>query len=66
MRLQITDRGVGFDPHTVLAAGTSVGLAGMAERVALLGGDLAIETEPGNGTRLCVDFPLHRIQESTK
>ena len=35
-----------------LADGKQAGLAGMQERVALLGGSLTIESAPGSGTRL--------------
>ena len=54
LSLRVEDRGAGFD-----AAGTAPGggLAGMAERVALLGGRLAVESAPGAGTRIAVELP---------
>ncbi len=36
----------------------STGLIGMRERVALLGGELTIETAPGAGTRLFAALPF--------
>jgi PAS domain S-box-containing protein len=56
--LQVEDRGAGFDPHGVGAAGTSGGLSGMQERVRLLGGRLEVESAPGAGTRVTAELPL--------
>jgi signal transduction histidine kinase len=54
--LDVSDDGRGFDPT---AAGQSggLGLLGMRERVADLGGELAIESAPGEGTALAVTLP---------
>ena len=56
--IRIEDQGRGFDPEAVLAATRSHGLAGMHERVNLLGGHLAIESRPGEGSRLTAELPL--------
>jgi PAS domain S-box-containing protein len=56
--VQIQDAGRGFDPAAVLAAGQSTGLSSMCERVALLEGELTIESAPGAGTRLMAELPL--------
>ena len=58
LAIVIEDEGCGFDPATALHAQRSVGLAGMRERVALLGGQLSIDSAPGEGTRLFVTLPL--------
>jgi signal transduction histidine kinase len=50
--LEITDDGVGFD--TTCTQG-GLGLAGMEERAALLGGRLTVNSEPGGGTRVRVE-----------
>jgi signal transduction histidine kinase len=55
---QIEDAGRGFDVTAALAAGHSTGLTSMRERVALLHGDLTIESAPDAGTRLTVGLPL--------
>jgi signal transduction histidine kinase len=67
VRLIIEDDGRGFDVSSVLGSrrGSSpsngkLGLYGMRERVALLGGTLTIESTPGVGTTVFVDAPLHR------
>lgn len=54
LTLEVRDDGVGFD-HDAIEAGQprGLGLAGMRERLALVGGELAIESEPGAGTRVC-------------
>ena len=57
--LQVEDRGRGFDPEVVLATSRSSGLAGMRERVELLGGHLTIESTHGAETLLTAELPLH-------
>jgi signal transduction histidine kinase len=56
LSMMIVDQGRGFDPQAVRTS-TSIGLAGMAERAALLGGDLTIESVPGAGTRVTAVLP---------
>ncbi len=58
LTVSIADRGTGFDPQAVLAAGNSNGVAGMRERVMLLGGHFAIASKPGGGTRLTAEWNL--------
>lgn len=55
--VRIEDEGRGFDVAAALA-GRSSGLEGMRERSRLVGGHLAIESEPGTGTRVSADLPL--------
>ncbi|MFI5179629.1 MAG: ATP-binding protein, partial [Vicinamibacterales bacterium] len=38
--------------------GRGLGLVGVRERVAGLGGRLQVESRPGSGTRLIVELPL--------
>jgi len=56
--MDIYDHGAGFDPDAVLANPQSNGLYGMRERAMLLGGQLTLETAPGDGTRLIAELPL--------
>lgn len=56
LMLQIADSGVGFDPRATRHGG--LGLISMHDRVAFLGGQLAIHTEPGGGTRIGVNIPI--------
>lgn len=60
LEVQIADQGAGFDLDRVLASNTSSGLAGMHERVDLLGGTLIIDADPGRGTCLTVRLPLEQ------
>ncbi len=55
--LRITDDGQGFDPRADVRP-TSVGLVGMHERVAALGGALRVKSAPGEGTEIAVTLPL--------
>lgn len=59
--LVVADDGRGFDAARTLATalpGPRYGLAGMAERVHLLGGRLQISSQPGQGTTVEVRVPL--------
>ncbi len=56
IHLSISDDGTGFDVACV--QNTRFGLAGMNERVRLLGGQLTICSSPAEGTMLTVDVPL--------
>jgi signal transduction histidine kinase len=52
--VEVTDDGRGFGPETT----SGVGLSSMRERAALLGGELEVRSEPGQGTRVRVRVPL--------
>jgi signal transduction histidine kinase len=58
----VTDDGRGFDVPAASALGEAgrLGLAGMDERVRLLGGRLAIESRPGGPTRVQATIPRWR------
>jgi signal transduction histidine kinase len=59
IRLEIQDWGQGFELAAVpRGAGAHVGLAGMRERILLLGGQFALESHPGAGTRILAEVPL--------
>ena len=55
LRLTIEDNGRGFD-HSI--SSPRLGLAGMRERLLLVGGHLQIESSQGHGTSLYVRIPL--------
>jgi PAS domain S-box-containing protein len=57
LHLQIEDHGVGFRTEAGQTAYSSAGLSGMQERAALLGGDLMVESFPGQGTKLTAILP---------
>jgi signal transduction histidine kinase len=57
--LVIADTGVGFDPEAVGSRG--FGLAGMRQRLDLLGGSLRVTSKVGEGTRLEVTVPCVAI-----
>jgi signal transduction histidine kinase len=57
LSMEICDDGVGFDPATT-GAGGGLGLRGMAERAAQLGGTFTIESAPGGGTRIYAEVAL--------
>jgi signal transduction histidine kinase len=56
--MKLQDDGVGFDVTDAARKRESFGLAGMRERVALLGGDIDIQTNPGEGTKVSIAIPV--------
>jgi len=56
--ITVEDDGCGFDIAGLDQAGSrGLGILGIRERVALLGGTVRLESTPGNGTRLTVELP---------
>jgi signal transduction histidine kinase len=61
LEITIEDDGRGFAPADAMAAapsGRGLGLLGMRERLALLGGAASIDSSPGHGTRVVLRAPL--------
>jgi len=62
--LEVRDFGRGFDPAALRTLGGGpgerVGLAGMRERVTMLGGELEIKSRPDAGTSVAASIPLPR------
>jgi signal transduction histidine kinase/ligand-binding sensor domain-containing protein len=59
--LIVTDEGRGFnvgDTMEKATAGKALGLLGMQERVSMLGGQVAIESAPGEGTVIRASMPV--------
>jgi signal transduction histidine kinase len=63
VRLIVEDDGCGFDTGAVATTGKRLGLRGMAERAALVGGRLEIESAPGAGTAIYLAIPVHASGE---
>ena len=59
LELAVRDNGVGFDP-TRKQGRPSLGLAGMRQRLALVDGELLIDSAPGGGTSIVARAPLKR------
>ena len=56
IRVMVRDWGIGFDPKVTDTK--CFGLAGIRERTRLLGGEVHIDSSPGEGTRIVVDLPV--------
>lgn len=64
VRINVRDNGMGFDPDYAKQKRTrraSLGLAGMEERAALLGGTLMVQSRPGYGTEVEALIPYDHI-----
>ena len=57
--LLIEDDGLGMTPVESSLRGEHVGISIMRERAERLPGKLKIESEPGEGTRICLNFSAH-------
>ena len=56
----VVDDGGGFDMRDVMRTeGSGLGLFGMRERLALIGGAVEIQSAPGRGTTVIARVPLH-------
>jgi signal transduction histidine kinase len=60
LQIDIKDDGKGFDPACERARGPrrQLGLAGLQERVEILGGWFEVQSAPGQGTRVRALLPL--------
>lgn len=66
LQVIVEDDGVGFTPEVLGHAsdGGRLGLRGMAERAALVGGQFQIESRPGRGTTMFLRVPLRHGEKS--
>lgn len=64
VELEVRDNGAGFDLDAFSRSRTrtSFGLAGMRERIELVGGQLAIRSAPGEGTTLRAAAPIEGME----
>lgn len=60
LRICVVDEGQGFDPSLLegLDDGRHLGLRTMRERAESVGGTLAVDSMPGQGTRVVLELPL--------
>jgi two-component system sensor histidine kinase UhpB len=64
--LEVRDNGIGFDPTAVrgpatttpVTRGCAMGLLGMRERMAIVGGELLVESAPGQGALIRAVVPV--------
>ena len=59
IRLEVSDDGVGFDPEAVMKD-RGLGLIAMRERLLAVGGEFAISSRSGAGTRVLARAPIRR------
>lgn len=69
VHLEIEDDGGGFDVGRTVSQALhqkQLGLLGIQERAALVGGRADIDSTPGLGTRVCVTVPMRRDKKRTE
>jgi signal transduction histidine kinase len=63
--LTVRDNGAGFHVKSGQPAdGSGLGLFGMRERMALIGGELEVQSKPGHGTTVTAHVPLAEMRSS--
>ncbi len=68
-RIRVRDNGVGFDPGLISLGRltrSSLGLAGMEERAALLGGHVQVNSRTGFGSEVSAVIPYHFVEAEVK
>jgi signal transduction histidine kinase len=63
IHIEVEDDGRGIAPED-LAKGRSLGLKGMRERIAYLGGSFEVARAPRGGTRLRLRVPMSRVPQT--
>ena len=58
VQVEVRDAGVGFDTGAVASSGAGIGLLGMSERAAMIGGVFEVRSIRGEGTRVRVRAPV--------
>ncbi len=60
VRIEVSDQGAGIDPSRVQAKGSAsgFGLYSIRERLLLIGGQMEVESAPGQGTRVSMIAPV--------
>jgi signal transduction histidine kinase len=64
LELLVGDNGIGFEPSAVREG--CFGLASMRERAEIIGGELAIDSRPQDGTRILIRVPLNTGMPGTR
>src|SRR5581483_1073272 len=64
LHLVVEDNGRGLSPD-IPTRPSSLGLLGMKERAAMVGGDLTVEGSPGRGTTVRLEIPIEPGRESS-
>jgi signal transduction histidine kinase len=64
--MQISDRGAGFGVAQAMArpAATGFGLASMRQRIAMIGGEIRIDSAPGRGTTIRIEVPASAMRQA--
>jgi signal transduction histidine kinase len=60
LMLEVSDNGRGFNPKAIENQG-GMGIVIMRERSSLMGGNLTIQSNPGEGTRVIVRLPIQKV-----
>ncbi|KAF0094845.1 MAG: two-component system chemotaxis family CheB/CheR fusion protein [Puniceicoccaceae bacterium 5H] len=58
LRIEVADEGDGFEADEAVEDGTGFGLGSVRERIQLFGGEVAVYSRPGDGTRVTIILPL--------
>jgi two-component system NarL family sensor kinase len=54
--IQISDNGIGFDVNNLLKEQLGMGLQNIKKRISIIGGEVAFNSNPGNGTSVSINI----------
>lgn len=57
LQMQITDNGIGFNADELSAEQRGMGLQNIRKRAGIIGGEVAIKSNPGDGTQVSIFIP---------
>ncbi|HAA11258.1 MAG TPA: hypothetical protein DCE41_05970 [Cytophagales bacterium] len=58
VNIMVEDNGVGFDPQALDPGNTGIGLDSLHDMVSTMEGEMSIDSRPGVGTTINIDFPF--------
>lgn len=59
--ISIKNDGRGFDVNNIKPSGSGLGLVGLKERTAMIGGTILITSSVGNGTEIKINLPVEKM-----
>src|SRR5690606_33739631 len=63
LMLDVQDNGIGLASALPPGKGGGYGLTAMRQRVSQVGGSLAVESEPGEGTTVVIQVPIQQMAQ---
>ncbi len=63
VKLEVGDNGIGFNTDELPAGQSGMGLHNIRKRAGIIGGEVAIRSNPGEGTQITIFIPFHTLRQ---